>query len=248
MKEQLKQLRERNLEQTKIRLRESVKEDTLISHAMNTIIDIDKIINMVAKDLREWYELHNPEFARETPDNEMFIDMILKFDRSELLKKISVREVDSIGAEMKEKDLQQILSLAKHLKTLYELKGRKEKYIEEMLKEYCLNIYTVAGADLSAKLIHHVGSLKRLAAMPASKIQILGAEKALFRHLKSGARAPKHGIIFLHDVVQKASRDKKGKAARVLADKISIAARVDYFKGEFIGDKLVKEIEAKLND
>ncbi len=248
MKEQFKLLREKNLELTKIKLKESVKEDTLISHAMNAIIDINKIINMIAKDLREWYELHNPEFSRETPEHEIFADMILKFDKKELLKKISVKEEDSIGAELKEKDLQQILGLARHLKALYELKAKKEEYLEEMVKEYCPNIYTIAGTELSAKLIHHVGSLKRLAEMPSSKIQILGAEKALFRHLKTGARAPKHGLIFQHELIQKSPREKRGKAARILADKISIAVKVDYFKGKFIADKLLKEIEAKLDD
>ena len=80
--------------------------------------------------------------------------------------------------------------------------------------------------------------------MPASKIQLLGSEKAFFRYLISGTKSPKYGLLFTHELVQK-SRNK-GKIARVLADKISIAARIDYFKGEFIGDKLRKQVEARL--
>jgi nucleolar protein 56 len=81
--------------------------------------------------------------------------------------------------------------------------------------------------------------------MPASTLQILGAEKALFRHIKSGARPPKHGLIHEHQFLQNAKKNEIGKKSRALADKLSIAVKVDFFKGEFIGKKLKKELEEK---
>ena len=81
--------------------------------------------------------------------------------------------------------------------------------------------------------------------LPASTIQLLGAEKALFRHIKTNAKSPKHGIIINHQFVQKAQRKNKGKAARILADKLSLCARLDYFKGEFKGEEYKKELERK---
>ena len=95
-----------------------------------------------------------------------------------------------------------------------------------------------------ARLIALAGSFERLATLPASTIQILGAEKALFRHIKTGAKSPKHGVILQHPLVLDAKA--KGKAARQVADKISIAARIDFFKGEFRGDILIKELREKL--
>ena len=88
--------------------------------------------------------------------------------------------------------------------------------------------------------------MTRLALLPASTIQLLGAEKALFRHLKTGARSPKYGILFEHQIIQKAQRKNRGKAARMLADKLSLCARLDFFKGEFKADQYEKEIEEKL--
>ena len=86
------------------------------------------------------------------------------------------------------------------------------------------------------------GSLKRLIMLPSSTVQLLGAEEALFRHIKTGARCPKYGVLHDHPLVSRSKKKESGKVARVLASKISIAARVDYAKGKFIGDKLMKEI------
>jgi len=100
---------------------------------------------------------------------------------------------------------------------------------------------------IGAKLLEHAGSLKRMAEMPSSTIQILGAEKALFRHLKTGSRPPKYGVLLGHSIVQQMPKAKQGKAARVLADKISLAVRIDYFKGEFRGEQLLLDVKKKLD-
>jgi nucleolar protein 56 len=105
-------------------------------------------------------------------------------------------------------------------------------------------MYTITGGLIGAKLLEKAKSLKHLAMMPSSTIQLLGAETALFRHLRNKSiRPPKHGLIISHSFVMDAKRQDKGAAARKLAAKISIAARVDYFKGEFIGDILKEDLE-----
>ena len=116
------------------------------------------------------------------------------------------------------------------------------------MEEMAPNVRAVAGALLGARLIAIAGSLQNLAMRPASTIQVLGAEKALFRSLKTGARPPKHGLIFQHTLLHDAKRWQRGKIARVIAGKLAIAARADAFGGHFIGDKLKADINKRLEE
>ena len=224
-------------------MRDSVNKDNFIKQAADNIDEIQKAVNLLVKRLREWYELYLPEFSRSTESHEKFVDIILKRDKEKLLNEIGIEKDYSMGADMEYKDLKPIMNLAESAKTLYQLRDTHEQYLDAMMKEYCQNVHAIAGTLITAKLISHAGGLMSLAKMPASTVQLLGAEKALFRHLKTGARPPKYGIIFQHPLIAKAKKEDRGRAARVLADKISIAARVDAFKGKFIGDKLKNELE-----
>ncbi len=152
-----------------------------------------------------------------------------------------------MGANLKEKDVSAILLLATQINNFYKLKKHYEDYLKELEKETCPNFATVGGITIAAKLISHAGSLKRLTEMPASTIQILGAEKALFRHMRNKRRnlPPKFGMIHEHQLILKSKEEMHGKAARALADKLSIAVKIDYFKGKFIGDKLKKGLVDK---
>ena len=156
-------------------------------------------------------------------------------------------ENDSLGADLKEKDVSAILLLATQLNNFYKLKKHYEEYLKELEKVACPNFATVAGSTIAGKLISHAGSLRRLVEMPSSTIQILGAEKALFRHMRNKRRnlPPKYGIIRGHQLIQKSKSGMHGKVARALADKLSIAVKIDYFKGKFIGDKLKKKLVDK---
>lgn len=116
------------------------------------------------------------------------------------------------------------------------------------MKEVAPNLRELVGSSLGARLIALTGSLEGLAKKPASTIQVLGAEKALFRSLKTGARPPKHGIIFQHQYIHNAPRWQRGKIARALAGKLSIAARVDAFHGEFVADSLKKILDKRVED
>jgi nucleolar protein 56 len=92
------------------------------------------------------------------------------------------------------------------------------------------------------------GGLENLAKMPASTMQVLGAEKALFRSLKTGARPPKHGVIFQYASIHQSPRWQRGKIARALSGKLAIAARVDAFGGDYMGEKLAKDLEKKISE
>ncbi len=236
--ENFKKLRELNLKETKNKLRESVTEDVLIIQAIAHVEDLNKVINILAKDLREWYCYYNPEFSRNTQEHNDFVDAIIK--------KEDKKPKDSLGADLSEEDLKPIIILSKKISELFGLKDNQEKYIEEMMNKFFPNISAIATPLIGAKLIKHAGSLKRMIFMPSSTIQLLGAEEALFRHIKTGAKCPKYGVLHSHPLVAKAKRKDAGRAARMLASKISIASKVDYAKGKFIGDKLLKEVEEKL--
>ena len=112
------------------------------------------------------------------------------------------------------------------------------------------NTTHLLGGLLTAKLISHVKSVEKLATLPASTIQVLGAEKALFKHLRSKGRVkpPKHGYLFQHPKVSSAPKKLRGKIARTLAAKVALAAKVDAYGGEFIGDKLRQAFEQRCEE
>ncbi|MBI2659407.1 hypothetical protein HYX05_04905 [Candidatus Woesearchaeota archaeon] len=238
----------RNLQITKSDVRNSATDDILLIQSINLIDDLEKVINLLAKRLREWYGLYNPEFSMATESHERFVEEILENEKSELLGKIQVKPEESIGAELGQDDLEPIRAFTSQVHGLYQLRKSQIGYISALMDGLCPNTKAVCGVLTGAMLIEHAGSLKRLSEMPASTIQILGAEKALFRHMKTGARPPRHGIIVHHPLIAKSPERMHGKIARALADKISIASKVDYFNGKFIGDKLKKELEDKFND
>lgn len=236
-----------NLQLTKFDVKKSVNDDTLVMQAINSVDELDKVINILIKRLREWYELYNPEFSISTENHEIFVGEILEKEKNELLKKININPDESIGADLEQEHLEPIKSLAHQIYDLFQLKKTQENYIANLMDELCPNIKAVCGVLVGARLIEHAKSLKRLSEMPASTIQILGAEKALFRHMKTGAKPPRHGIIVNHTLIAKSPQKMHGKIARALADKISIASKVDYFQGKFIGDKLREGLEKKFN-
>ncbi|MEM3880837.1 MAG: C/D box methylation guide ribonucleoprotein complex aNOP56 subunit, partial [Candidatus Bathyarchaeia archaeon] len=152
----------------------------------------------------------------------------------------------SMGADMAEQDLAEVQSLSTEVLSMYKLRDDLESYIDRTMEEVAPNTRALAGALLGARLIAIAGSLQNLAMRPASTIQVLGAEKALFRSLKTGARPPKHGLIFQHALLHDAKRWQRGKIARVLAGKLTIAARADAFGGKYVGDALKADIEKRL--
>lgn len=246
MKQDFPSFYKANLLITKRKLKQAVSEDMLIIQTSNNIDGLNKVINTLAKRLREWYGLYNPEFSESLQDHEKFIELIIKKDKKSLLKELKLKPEETMGAELKEQDVKPIIALAKEIHDLYKFKNLQTKYLEDKMQKVCPNMTAITGSLIGAKLISLAGSLQRMAVLPSSTIQLLGAEKALFRHLTNKkSLPPKYGILHEHPFITRAKKKDHGKVARTLADKISIAVRVDYFKGDFIGDKLMQNLEKR---
>ena len=244
-RENYTQFYEKNLALTKKGIKASVSEDLLIIQAIANVNELDKVNNILIKRLREWFSLYLPEFENVMNNQEKFVEMVISESKEDLMKELKLKE--TMGADLKKEDVNEMLILAKQIRELQGLRKKHETYLEGVMKKFCPNLLELAGATIGAKLIELGRSLKRLALLPSSTIQLLGAEKALFRHIKTGSRSPKYGVIINHPLIQRSERRKKGRAARMLADKLSLCTRLDFFKGEFKAKEYRKELEKKLD-
>ncbi len=223
----------------------SAKRDLHIIQSVNALDEIDKIVNLMGARLREWYGLHFPELdamiqslpaycgivskagSRENIDDVVLEDLGLQ-DRSDDImnaarsSKGGAITLDNLGT------LQKIAEETRHLSTV---RDYLTTHLEKEMDAVAPNTKEILGATIGARMIARVGSLERLAMLPASTIQVIGAEKALFRALKTGSRPPKHGIIFQHPTVHSAPMWQRGKIARAIAAKVVIAARIDVYRG-----------------
>jgi len=251
-----------SMELAKLRVKGAAeKRDLVIAQAIQTLDDLDRTVNLFMGRLREWYGVHFPELDRLIEKHETYARLVMNLGykdnftvealEKEALPKERAENIGlvaekSMGADMAEQDLSEIQALSKNVLELYELRKNMESYVEKTMEEVAPNTKAVAGALLGARLIAIAGSLQNLAMRPASTIQVLGAEKALFRSLKTGARPPKHGLIFQHALLHDAKRWQRGKIARALAGKLAIAARSDAFGGRYVGDSLKADIDKRL--
>ncbi|PIN78266.1 hypothetical protein COV16_06210 [Candidatus Woesearchaeota archaeon CG10_big_fil_rev_8_21_14_0_10_34_8] len=235
-RELLQNMRDYNLQNAKQECKNAIKKEHLIIQAQNAINDIEKSINILAKQIQDWYCLYWPELKNDEIHD--FINVILTKEK---------KQKDSMGADLSKEDQKPIKELAQLIQTLFKEKERLELYIENSTQDCCSNLAAVATSNIAAELLACAGSLQRLAYLPSSTIQLLGAEKALFRHLKKHSRCPKHGVIMKHPLISKARRSDHGKIARTLAGAISKASKVDYFKGDnYQGHIMIEELEKKL--
>lgn len=249
---------------TKKRVRKTVeKRDLTIAQAILSLDDLDKTINLFMGRIQEWYGLHFPELTHLLENQETYARLISNlgdkksFDVENLEKeglpkdkaeRIVSNASKSMGAELKEEDMQQIQELSKTVLGLSAFRGKLDAYLTTAMSEVAPNLNEIAGSLLGARLIAIAGGLDNLAKMPASTIQVLGAEKALFRALKTGTRPPKHGLLFQHPLIHEAERWQRGKVSRGLAGKIAIAARIDAYGGEFAGQKLKADLEKRIKE
>jgi nucleolar protein 56 len=231
---------------TKYLIKNSVNEDTVVCQAISTYVELQREANTMVKRLREWYSYYFPEISEIISDHERFVKTILEKTKDEICEEYKIEY--TMGADLSDYDVKQLDRFAGKAKMLYEEIEEIYDYLETVMKKYCPNILHLSGVTIGARLIELAGSLRRLSILPASTVQLLGAEKALFKHIRNKAkiRPPKHGVIVNHPVVQRARRKEKGKYARHLADKLSIAAKVDFFKGEFVADSLKSKINKDL--
>jgi len=229
--------------------KESASEDKHLIQAINSIDEIDETISKLIERIREWYALYFPEMDV-IKNNETYIKLISQNKTKENIMEAKPDAFPSNVLDLEDdinpKDLE---IMNKYAKSIYELqKTRKEieQYIDAKMEDIAPNLRLLVGSSLGAKLISHAGGLKRLATYPSSTVQIMGAEKALFRHLKSGDRPPKYGLIYQHPQVRGAKWWNRGKIARMLAGKISLAVRRDVFTKTFdenVFDEFIEKVE-----
>ncbi|MEM2908639.1 MAG: hypothetical protein QW171_00595 [Candidatus Bilamarchaeaceae archaeon] len=250
--------RERFIKKAKETIAEAFKSrDMVLSGVTKAIEEIQKVINVLTERFETWYEIYFPELKLD--DRKKYVEVAITIDRASVeteriakfvgrKKAEEIKELakKSLGAELSERDKKELFALGERILSLYQLLNEYEEYQNELAREVAPNISELAGPEIAAKLIAHVGSLKKLAIMPAGTIQVLGAEKALFKHLKNKKIAPpKHGIIFQHPKISNSPKDVRGKIARALANKIALAAKADAFTKNFIAPKLKVDFEKR---
>ncbi|MGC8583303.1 MAG: C/D box methylation guide ribonucleoprotein complex aNOP56 subunit [Thermoproteus sp.] len=251
---------------TRSKLRQAVeKRDLFIAQSISTVDDIDKTLNLIASRIREWYGIHFPELEELVRDNKEYVLLVKNIGHRSKYSPDAVKEVlkgapedrvkriveaarKSIGADMSEWDLDQIRTYADIYLRLDDYRNKLSEYIDEAMKDVAPNIRELVGPLLGARLIKLAGGLSRLAMLPASTVQVLGAEKALFRALRTGGKPPKHGVIFQYPEIFRAPRWQRGKIARALAAKLAIAAKADAFTGNFIAAKLKEDLLARIQE
>ncbi|MEM5794366.1 MAG: hypothetical protein QXS48_01005 [Candidatus Aenigmatarchaeota archaeon] len=233
---------------TKLRIKKALSKDKLVVQVNGAIEELDKTINIFVERIREWYSLHFPEMDRIVSSHERYLKIIKEFGQREKIsdKELAQFKNKSIGMEFSQDDIKSVQDFAEVVIRLYEVRERLAKYLERLLKEVAPNFSELATPVLAAKFISKAGSLEKLAKMPSSTIQLLGAEKSLFRFLHGKGKSPKYGLLFQHPYVQKAPAKLKGKVARHLAAKLSMAVKIDFYSKEYKADKLKKELEEEL--
>lgn len=263
--EKLRELvREVSVELTRLRVKKAgEKRDLMVAQAILSIDDLDRTVNLFMGRIREWYGSHFPELDRIIEKHETYAKLVLNLGNrvsftSEKLEKeglpsdkatqVAKAAEKSMGAELADSDIRQIQNLCERTLELYNLRQTLQDYADATVGEVAPNIQALVGSLLAARLIALAGGLASLAKKPASTIQVLGAERALFRALKTGTRPPKHGIIFQDILIHDAKQWQRGKMSRALAGKLAIAARTDAFSSRYIGDALKAGLEKRVEE
>ncbi|KAL3928376.1 MAG: hypothetical protein SGBAC_012679 [Bacillariaceae sp.] len=223
------------------------KVDTMVIQAVGLLDELDKEINTYAMRVKEWYGWHFPELQALLSDNAQYSKLVLKCgmrpsfaktDLSDILDdettEAAVKEAAevSMGTEIADIDIINIQALAEQVLSMTEYRAQLFEYLKNRMNAIAPNLTILVGELVGARLISHAGSLMNLAKQPASTVQILGAEKALFRALKTKHDTPKYGLIYHASLIGQAAPKHKGKISRVLAAKCSLAIRVDALSDE----------------
>jgi nucleolar protein 56 len=246
------------------------RADNMVIQSICLLDQLEKDVNTFAMRVREWYSWHFPELVRIVPDNYDYARCARAIgDKSQaseeshlaILADILAGDMDrarhileaaktSMGYEISELDLLSIRQFADRVVHLSEYKKRLHDYLNKKMADIAPNLSALIGEIVGARLISHAGSLTNLAKYPASTVQILGAEKALFRALKTKGNTPKYGLIYHSSFISKAAQRNKGRISRYLANKASIASRIDSFS-DFptakFGELLRSQVEERLS-
>ena len=249
------------------------KSDNMIIQAIALVDQLDKDINTFAMRVREWYSWHFPELVKITTDNIMYARVAhflgkrtsmtdnpeLTAEKLEQLEAIVMDSTmaqsildatkSSMGFDISEIDIANVTLFTEKVVNLADYRTKLHDYLSNKMSAVAPNLSALIGEIVGARLISHAGSLTNLAKYPASTVQILGAEKALFRALKTKGNTPKYGLIFHSSFIGRAQQKNKGRISRYLANKCSIASRIDCFAEEttdVFGVKLREQVEERL--
>jgi len=243
------------------------KSDNMIIQSIALLDQLDKDINTFSMRIREWYSYHFPELIKVVPENALFAKCVkviknrkdLTAEKLEALEAIVMDSAkaqaiidaskSSMGMDISPVDLINIDMFASRVVGLTEYRKELSEYLQMKMKIVAPNLGTLIGDTVAARLISHAGSLTNLAKAPASTVQILGAEKALFRALKTRGNTPKYGLIFHSSFIGRAGAKNKGRISRYLANKCSIASRIDCFAENattIFGSKMKDQVEERL--
>ena len=216
----------------------NVEEQSLLRGLANYDL-YQKQFNTFFEYLKDWYSLHNSQKYDE-----------LKKDSYKYVKFISESEINQLEKDiylskgLQREDLIQIKSLATTLIAIYSNSSKLENFLTKKVKDLYPNLVNILGPILTVRFLNQAHSLKRLSSLPASTLQLFGAENAMFKHLKFGKASPKYGLLYLHPLMSTLNPNQKGKLARCMADKISLASRFDYAKKP-LHKELLEDIEKK---
>jgi len=224
-------------------------------------------LNQFAMRIKEWYSWHFPELAKIVSDNPTFVKLVTVLkDKAEvtedmvpqieevvldggIAEKVFHAATASMGQELSEGDFAILLSFCERVLASYQYRDELKEYLHDKMISVAPNLTNFIGDNVGAKLICQSGSLVNLSKYPASTIQILGAEKALFRALKTRGNTPKYGILYHSTYIGRAKPKDKGKISRYIANKCSLASRLDCYSvvptGRF-GEKMKEQVEERL--
>ena len=226
-----------------------------VIQAVGALDEADRSSNTLGARMREWYGLHFPELDNVVDSVQAYAGVVLAGRRGGLTREafegaglgpkaemLGVLASKSRGGEISDADLGMAQEIAGMVIKAREIREKLEARIAEGMAEVAPNLTAILGPQVGARILARAGSLTRLASFPASTIQVIGAERALFRSVKTGSDPPKHGLLFQHAAVHAAPRWQRGKIARAVAAKAAVAARVDVY-----GDGLNRTLLEKLN-
>ncbi|KAH6562606.1 hypothetical protein BASA50_002818 [Batrachochytrium salamandrivorans] len=241
--------------------------DNMITQSINLLDQLDKDVNTFSMRIREWYGWHFPELVKIISDNFAYAKLVkvihnkgdLSEDKLDDLEAVTNDPIKakqildaaraSMGTDISEIDMLNIQSFATRVISLTEYRKSLYGYLLSKMHAVAPNVSALIGEIVGARLIAHAGSLTNLAKYPASTVQILGAEKALFRALKTRGNTPKYGLIYHSTFIGRAAQKNKGRISRVLANKVSIASRIDCFLDNptnKFGEFLREQVEERL--
>lgn len=250
------------------------RSDNMIIQASALLEHMDKSVNLLGMRVKEWYGWHFPELAKEVPEPSKYCKIVLLLGNRSVLHDYDAEDLKghissildgedalaarvfekagtSMGGDLADVDWENIKVFAERVDSLGNYKVSLQQYLVDKMMIVAPNLTMLIGQQIGAKLISKAGSLTNLAKSPASTIQILGAEKALFRALKKKTgNTPKYGLIFHSSFIQRAQKENRGKISRYLANKAAIASRIDCFMDvppPIFGEKLKDQVEARLS-